>query len=190
MEPAELEHCGPGEWHLVAYLNTSNPSQQCPSRSAWREYSGNQFRACGRPSSTIASSPATFYSTNRQYSEVCGGVTAYQVGSPDGFLSSSIGINNGYIDGVSITYGSPRNHIWSFVGSFSEIVTATNACPCDYFRGNQPQSFVGSNYYCESGNPGQDWQNQVYLNDKLWDGEQCSREGTVMLHWYQHSTMV
>jgi hypothetical protein len=31
------EHqCGDGIWHRVAYLNMSDPSQQCPS--AWREY--------------------------------------------------------------------------------------------------------------------------------------------------------
>ena len=29
-------HCGPGVWKQVAYLNMSDPSQQCPS--AWREY--------------------------------------------------------------------------------------------------------------------------------------------------------
>ena len=33
-------------------------------------------------------------------------------------------------------------------------------------------------YYCESGNPNQEWVDQVFSNDKLWDGEQCSHEGT------------
>jgi hypothetical protein len=82
------------------------------------------------------------------------------------------------MDGVSITYGSPRNHIWTFVGSYSETATGSNACPCDYFLGTQPQSFVGSNYYCESGNPTRNWQGLFFPNDKLWDGEQCSHEGT------------
>ena len=40
-------HCGAGEWHHVAYLNMTDPSQQCPP--AWREYNYPQFRACGRP---------------------------------------------------------------------------------------------------------------------------------------------
>ena len=37
---------------------------------------------------------------------------------------------------------------------------------------------AGSNYYFESGNSGQDWRGQLFTNNKLWDGEQCSHEGT------------
>ena len=29
-------------------------------------------------------------------------------------------INGFYMDGVSITHGSPRNHIWSYVGGVNE----------------------------------------------------------------------
>ena len=82
------------------------------------------------------------------------------------------------MDGVSITHGSPRHHIWSYVGSLSEIRRDGNVCPCKYSGTTKPPSFVGSNYYCESGNPNKKWQDQAYSNDKLWDGEQCSHEGT------------
>ena len=172
-----VPQCGEGIWIRIAYLNMTDTSQQCPS--AWRLYSGDQYRACGRPVSGSQTSPATFYTTNRQYSKVCGRVTAIQFASPDGFHPVN-GINSVYMDGVSITYGSPRNHIWTFVSSYSEMATGSNACPCvrDSSSGTRPQSFVGSNYYCESGNPGQDWQGQLFPNDKLWDGEQCSHEGT------------
>ena len=153
----------------------SDPSQQCPS--AWREYNTNQFRACGRPVSTVGSRLSHTYPINHQYSKVCGRVIGIQVASPDAFYSGR-GINDNYIDGVSITYGSPRNHIWSYVGSYSEIITFHNACPCDYSSAIQPPSFVGSNYYCESGNPSRNWQGRVFPNDKLWDGEQCTHEGT------------
>ena len=166
--------CGDGLWYRVAYLNMADSTQQCPS--AWREYN-TQFRACGRPVTTVASRPASFYSTNRQYSKVCGKVIGIQVASPDAFLRNQ-GINDGYIDGVSITYGSPRNHVWSYVGAYSEIVRAHDTCPCDNSGGTPPPSFVGTNYYCESGNPNQNWRGQVFPNDKLWDGEQCSHEGT------------
>ena len=170
-----VPQCGEGIWYRVAYLNMADSSQQCPS--AWRLYSGDQYRGCGRPVSGSQTSPATLYTTNRQYSKVCGRVTAFQFASPDGFHPFN-GINSVYMDGVSITYGSPRNHIWTFVSSYSETATGSNACPCDSFSGTRPQSFVGSNYYCESGNPGQSWQGQLFSNDKLWDGEQCSHEGT------------
>ena len=39
--------CGPGLWWSVAYLNMTDPSQQCPP--AWREYNTSGVRACGRP---------------------------------------------------------------------------------------------------------------------------------------------
>ena len=170
-----VPQCGEGIWYRVAYLNMTDSSQQCPS--AWRLYSGSQYRACGRPTSASQSSPATFYITNRQYGKACGRVTAIQIASPDAYHPTN-GIDGVYMDGVSITYGSPRNHIWTFVGSYSEMATRSNACPCDSPFGNQPQSFVGSNYYCESGNPTLDWKSRIFLNDKLWDGEQCSHEGT------------
>ncbi len=147
-------HCGDGLWHRVAHLNMSDPSQQCPS--AWREYNVGQFRVCGRPVSTSASRPFHTYPTNHWYSKVCGRVIGIQVSSPDAF-DSNRGINGGYIDGVSITHGSPRNHIWSYVGSYSEIAENNNVCPCDYSSAVQSPPFVGNNYYCESDNPTEDW---------------------------------
>ena len=170
-----VPQCGEGIWYRIAYLNMTDPSQQCPS--AWREYNTNQFRAWGRPNSTVASRPSQIFPISCQYSKVCGRVIGIQVASPDAFYDGmGSGINENYMDGVSITRGSPRHHIWSYVGSISEIFN--NVCPCTYSSATQPQAFVGSNYYCESGNPTRDWVGQVFPNDKLWDGEQCSHEGT------------
>ena len=174
-----VPRCGEGIWYCVAYLNMTDPSQQCPS--AWREYNTNQFRACGRPISSVASRPSQIFPISRQYSKVCGRVIGIQVASPDAFREGSgSGINENYMDGVSITRGSSRHHVWSYVGSVSENpINPTIACPCDSSSGAQPQAFVGSSYYCESGNPTQEWElGQKFPNDKLWDGEQCSHEGT------------
>ena len=60
------QSCGTEIWWRVAYLNMSDPSQQCPS--AWREYNSNGVRACGRPATSRGSCPATTYSTGHQYS--------------------------------------------------------------------------------------------------------------------------
>ena len=173
-----LPQCGDGIWYRIAYLNMTDPSQQCPS--AWREYNTSQFRACGRPVSTDASCSSQKFSISHQYSKVCGRVIGIQVASPDAFDSGGRGINEYYMDGVSITRGSPRarHHIWSYVGTYSEVITYNpNACPC-YNSSHGTPSFVGSNYYCESGNPTQDWVGRKFPNDMLWDGEQCSHEGT------------
>ena len=173
-----LPQCGEGIWYRVAYLNMADSSQQCPS--AWRVYNTNQFRACGRPVSTVASRPSQIFPISRQYSKVCGRVIGIQVASPDAFSDGrGSDINGTYMDGVSITRGSPRHHIWSYVGSVSDNPEYPMlACPCHSSSGAQPQAFVGSNYYCESGNPTQNWVGQAFPNDKLWDGEQCSHEGT------------
>ena len=76
-----IARCGPGQWYHVAYLNMSDPTQQCPS--SLRLYSANGVRACGRPSSMgeFSCSSLSFASgDSRQYSKVCGQVIGYQVG--------------------------------------------------------------------------------------------------------------
>ena len=75
--------CGAGLWWRVAYLDMTEPLQQCPS--AWREYNTSGVRACGRPESSTGSCAAVFYFPNRQYSRVCGRIIGYQVASPDAF---------------------------------------------------------------------------------------------------------
>ena len=166
-------YCGPGEWHQVAYLNMSDPTQQCPSARAWREYNTGGVRACGRPRTNGASCAATTYSIDFQYRRVCGRVVGYQFGSPDGFLPGNI--DQIYVEGVSITRGSPREHVWTYAAGVTESGREhTNSnCPCSDSSGKEAPSFVGDNYYCESGNPSDSVTSQLYARDKLWDGKQC-----------------
>ena len=171
-------YCGAGLWYRVAFLNMSDPSQQCPS--AWRLVTTNGVRACGRPVSSESSCNGTLYSATSEYQRVCGRVIGYQDSTPDGFGYLKRGsINESYLDGVSITYAQPRNHIWSYVAGVTEnnSTQGDSICPCLSQRGKQPQPFVGDNYYCESGNPNNAVMYGVlYTDDKLWDGKQC--EGT------------
>ena len=95
--------CGAGEWIRIAYLNMKDPSQTCPS--AWRENTTNGVRVCGRPPSSDDMCHGTFYSTGRTYTKVCGRVIGYQIGHPDAF--HIVSINSPYVEGVSITHGSP-----------------------------------------------------------------------------------
>ena len=167
--------CGPGQWTRVAYLNMLDPLQTCPS--AWRLNTSSGVRVCGRPSSSNNMCHGTFYSTGRAYTKVCGRVIGYQIGHTDAFHSSR-NINVPYVEGVSITHGSPRSHIWTLAAGRSE--TGSNAdCPCATGSSNVPPSFVGNNYYCESGNTNSSTVDYyLYANDPLWDGQQCSTEGT------------
>ena len=139
-----VPQCGGGLWHQVTYLNMSDSSQQCPS--AWREYCNNTngVRACGRPVTSIGTCPSTVYPTNHQYSRVCGRVIGYQVGSPAAFvpardLNPSSFLEDIYVDGVSITYGAPRSHIWTFAACTTEGQDPNaieNVCPCVYDPGH------------------------------------------------------
>ena len=172
--PIEI-HCGAGEWNHVAHLNMNDPTEQCPS--VWREYNINRVRACGRPNSTEGSCPGTLYTSDHQYSRVCGRVIGYQEDSPDAFVDSNA--NNAsqiYMDGVSITYGTSRQHIWSYVAGVTESSPShtPNNCPCSVEGGDGPPSFVGDHYYCESGNPTNVGGSPTLLSkDPLWDGQQC-----------------
>ena len=172
------EHqCGDGMWYRIAYLNMSDSSQQCPP--AWGNYDASGVRACGRPFTFEESCSSTVYTTGRQYSKVCGRVIGYQVVSPDAFLPDG-GINQAYADGVSITYGQPRTHIWSYVGGYTDFLEGFNTCPCTYSNSTPPPEFVGDNYYCESANEAklETFVGQFFAADKLWDGQQCDHEGT------------
>ena len=176
---AFASNCGEGLWYRVAYLNMSNSSQQCPS--AWREYNSSGIRACARPTSRDC--PGKIYNVNHQYSRVCGRVIGYQIGSPNAFDGPDT-VDNAYLDGVSITRGLPRVHIWSYVAGVSEQGNCAGnnilyKCPCS--GGEAPPSFVGNNFYCESAYQGPNCFRSGTLgfpNDPLWDGQQCNNEGT------------
>ena len=58
-------------------------------------------------------------------------------------------INMPCVDGVSITHGSPRSHIWSLAADRDEPV---KDCPCEA-GGESAPPFVGDNliYYCNLG---------------------------------------
>ena len=101
---------------------------------------------------------------------MCGKVIGYQFGSPDGTVGSNI--NGYYIDGISLTHGSPRNHVWSFIAGIYENYNPS-LCPCGTSGARSAPPFVGTDYYCESGNPDNSWQPKLYTNDPLWDGKGC-----------------
>ena len=178
---SERSPCGPGEWHRVAYLNMSDPTQQCPS--AWREYNTSGVRACGRPVTNVGSCAQVQYpSNNSQYSRVCGRAIGYQYGTTDAFGNVALGrtIDSYYVYGVSFTHGSPRTHIWTLAAGLTERESISHAqynCPCAHQTMQVPPLFVGNDYYCESGNPtGTYITHHLYSEDPLWDGGQCEGE--------------
>ena len=164
-------------WTRLAYLDMSDPSEVCPPELRMIEEAG--VRACARQTITEGGScdSVTFPSYDLSYSQVCGRVTGYQLGNTGGLRSDIEGhsddIDSFYVHGISITHGSPRQHVWTFIAGNSERDLRNSDCPCN--TGNTAvvfPSFVRDDYFCESGWPGSnDWP-FLYL-DPLWDGERC-----------------
>ena len=77
---------------------------------------------------------------------MCGRVRGYQFGDLEVGWTSNI--NRPYVGGVSITHGSPRQHLWTYVVGRSERATGNNGCPCANGDASPAPSFVGEHYYC------------------------------------------
>ena len=152
--------CGiDGGWARLGKLDMTQASSTCPS--SLQLITQSNTRICTKNKAGCQSIPIP--SQGLKYSQVCGRVRGYHGYTLDGFLNR--GIDGVYVDGVSITRGSPRKHVWSLGGS-----TANAGCPCSSSR--QVASFVGSDYYCESGFPSGP-QNTFGVADPLWDGKNC-----------------
>ena len=68
----------------------------------------------------------------------------------DGRFASLPGIEGEYVDGVSITAGSPRRHVWTYaVSGFAHGITA---CPCQFSGATPAPDFVGNDYFCSTSN--------------------------------------
>ena len=154
---------------VLTSLNMNDTTQQCPTPLKYINSSGLRLCYKGVATSCVSLTVPTF---GLSYQTVCGKMAGYEIGSDDGFQTSSTNIDSGYVDGVSITYGmSPRRHIWTYaIGVYQ--MAHTNSCPCTA-TGTAPPSFVGTNYYCESGNSGSSWSNVLYSGNLLWDGKNC-----------------
>ena len=102
---------------------------------------------------------------------MCGKVLGYQYGRTYGVNGGYDDINSAYIDGISLTHGYPRYHIWSYISGHKE--NHDIGCPCGSSGATSTPSFVGNDYYCESGNPSNWWQLTLFTGDILWDGSGC-----------------
>ena len=178
-----------GGWMRVANLDMTDPNQNCPGELQNQLFNttSGPLRICGRPGPAECVS-ATFQTHGVEYSHVCGRVIGYQNKSPDAFAQDGSLLRGNttdsiYVDGVSLTHGqSPRQHIWTFVGALDEKkpVSVYN-CPCTNtdipYTGTIP-SFVGQDYFCDTGSSGL-LRHDVFFPEKpLWDGQGCGGSST------------
>ena len=172
-----------GNWKRIAMFNIT-AGDDCPS--PWMKSSFNGVGFCV-PASTAGGCYSVNYPTNgTSYQKVCGRARGYQKGSMDGFYNSAsggIGIESNYVDGLSITHGSPHQHIWTYAVGLTDFGNYPSYnCPCAVVGGPNPPAFVGSHYYCESGASSNYDVSEYYLSDVLWDGAGCSDGNTCCLN--------
>jgi hypothetical protein len=168
-------------WMRAGYLNMTEADSECPG--SLRSFQSPK-RSCGRgqASASIGCTSVNYPTHGISYRQVCGRVTAYQIGTTNAFFAygydSTVTIDSYYVDGVSITRGSsPRQHIWTFVAARDEISTDSHICPCTNSKGSSSTSpvppYVGQNYFCETGTATSAGNGVFYRNDPLWDGFGC-----------------
>ena len=170
----------PTGWTQIAFINMTDTSYQCPSN--FREITTPR-RVCGRRSTTIGSCDGVTFSVNgARYNQVCGRIIAYQIGTPAAFhehFSQGTGIESFYLEGISITHGSPRQHVWSFAATPGESYSTSSGdpslCPCSNSAVTySTPTFVGNDYFCETGTtmpccP----KGMFFADDPLFDGQGC-----------------
>ena len=67
--------------------------------------------ACKAPNNDPGCYATNFSTLGIPYSKMCGMAVSYQKGHTDAF-NEARSINGPYVDGISITHGNPRKHIW------------------------------------------------------------------------------
>ena len=163
-------------WTRVGYFDTNN-GDQCPnSLRTVRNATTNQT-ACGRHSISNYNCTSLPIAILNNYTKVCGFVQGYQESSTDGFYRRiEANVDGNYVDGISITHGSPRRHLWTYATGIGELAPHNlQRCPCARFDPNDRTgvpSFVGEHFYCESGFS-VDSYGVIAWDNLLWDGVKC-----------------
>ena len=102
---------------------------------------------------------------------VMGGGYPAEVGSTDAFRNiarTNPTIDTFYVDGVSLTHGNPRQHIWTFASAIDEVGVTPSNCPCTHTptasQATPLPVYVGNDYFCDAG---------LYPDNPLWEGAGC-----------------
>ena len=151
-------------WMRVANISAS---QGCPS--GLEPVTAGGRKLCRKTVDTGCSS-VTFNTHGISYSKVCGRAYGFNKGTADGFQRHthcpSCTIDKTYVDGLSITHGSPRQHIWSAAAAINDFYCPCTSSPNSY---THLPSLVGNDYSCEYGDS-----NNFTDHNRLWDGQDCS----------------
>ena len=170
-----------GGWMKIVSVNMTTGGSTCPPGLRTLQ---DPRPLCTKNTDSPGCSSTVFPVQGVGYSRVCGKIIGYQKSTVDGFQPYHLGgrtVDSTYVDGISLTHGSPRKHIWTLVAALHEYNSHwPHVCPCTNTRNSmhvQIPSFVGDDYFCDTGSENR-YQALFYGDDPLWDGEGCGQFNT------------
>ena len=109
-----------GGWMRIANVDMRNHQSQCSPGLVYNVT--EERRLCHKPNLAPECSSTTFSTYGVTHEKICGKVIGYQYFQPNGFGPSrnSPEISQTYVDGISITHGSPQQHVWTLAAACSE----------------------------------------------------------------------
>lgn len=160
-------------WQRLWLVDMTDPSMSCPAPFSEVMDADSGVRYCRKDIDGYGCT-GILLSPTAPFKRIYGRVHGIQSGNPDVEVASfDRGLDEPYIDGVSLTYGlAPRNHIWSFIGYTS---AAFPNCPCSTDPERSTPDYIGENYFCESGTSDTVNFFQTFVNDPIWDGQNCEK---------------
>ena len=174
---------GAGGWMRVYKLDLESSNtdfHNCPSAD-FEKYDGlgSNKNLCRRVSTAAVCRSAYFSVNDVSYSKVCGKAKGYQKGTTDAFYrgggAHSKNVDDNYVDGISITHGNPRTHIFTLACGCSEsgYCWIYSRCPCQSGQNPPVPKFIGhDDFYCEAASY---WHPSwgTWYTEPVWDAKNC-----------------
>ena len=177
-------NCGnvTGGWTRAVFIDMTDPGNSCPPELTLENQSS--IRMCRSSRSGSGCTAFINYPVHGiAYKNICGRALGYQFGTGEAFwVYEGRGHNttaSHYADGLLVTRGTAQHHVWTFAAGISKDYNYPGYnCPCALYPGPSAPSFVGENYFCESGDIGTYQFSRWYLDDPLWDSQGCPAGST------------
>ena len=129
----ENEQCGSKGWTRIAYVDVPN-DKSCPGDL---KFISSPIQTCGGPTIGGCAS-ANFSSYGISYSQVCGRLRRYQIGTTNAFgpYLNDPETPDSVMDGVLISHGTTQKHVWAYASAYEKVLhdrgqpTYNSYCPC------------------------------------------------------------
>jgi hypothetical protein len=160
-----------GGWTRVFLLDNTQPGFACPPEWRTKEMAPG-IVGCERPQGG-GSQPGIALRAPHGFNEVMGRVVGVVFGDQDAFSAHSGGLDDIYVDGVSLTTRTvgAREHVFTFVGGHPLDQQTEQHCPCE--PGGAPAPAFVDRFFCDRASaagarPGL---GRAYdIGNPMWDG--------------------